>query len=174
MYGRLAGSECYGKIAPKGASCQVTSKDIERVFHLVDQEDGSSRSLSLGDFQQDIEQADFQWPLKPYGIEKSLTKTATMNKGAETRIFMDELEARGLYDKRNPTGPLPTSLRPQLNALLQRERIDPVAFERIFYAMGGTAHGIGIKQLHSLVSAHPIDYYEFLDLIGKEAIQWPY
>ena len=43
-----------------------------------------------------------------------------VNKGAETRLYMEQLEAAGLYDPRNPMGPLPTSLRPASNPRLQR------------------------------------------------------
>ena len=31
---------------------------------------------------------------------------------------------RGLYDRRNPAGPLPTSLRPALDALIDAEPLD--------------------------------------------------
>jgi hypothetical protein len=33
-------------------------------------------------------------PLKPFGVERSNEKTVAMNKGAETRVFMEELERR--------------------------------------------------------------------------------
>jgi hypothetical protein len=172
VYGKMAGPECYGKIAPKGSSCQITLQDVERTFHL-DKKTATS-TLTLEEFQAEIDRADFQWPLKPYGIEKSLSKTATMNKGAETRVFMEELEARGLYDKRNPAGPLPTSLRPQLNSILQREGTDARTVENVFGALGGSAGELKATQLRETFSSKAIDYYDFIALIGKDAISWPY
>lgn len=80
----------------------------------------------------------FRWPLKPYGINKSLDKTALMNKGAETALFMQQLEQAGLYDPRNPTGPLPTSLRPQLNAILQQEGLRQATVDRVYDLMAAT------------------------------------
>ena len=45
-----------------------------------------------------------------------------VNKGAETRLYMEQLEAAGCTTlaTRNPMGPLPTSLRPASNPRLQR------------------------------------------------------
>jgi hypothetical protein len=173
VYGKMAGPECYGKVAPKGSSCQITSQDLERIFHL-DKKTSTTTTLTLEEFQAELDKADFQWPLKPYGIEKSNSKTATMNKGAETRVFMEELEARALYDKRNPTGPLPTSLRPQLNSILQREGTDARTVETIFGALGGSAGELKTAKLEEMVSSNAIDYYDFIALIGKESILWPY
>ena len=174
VYGRLAGPECYGKTAPIGSSCQVTEKDVMRTFQLDDVNDSS---LTEEDFRERLSKADFQWPLKPYGIDKSLTKTATMNKGAETRVYMDLLEERGLYDRRNPTGPLPSSLRPTLNKQLQQEGIDSATTHRVFEAMGGKNGQLQSKLLRKSLLETPtgddLDYYGFLDLIGKETVIWP-
>lgn len=172
VYGKIAGPECYGKVAPEGSSCQITVKDVEWVFHLDKKAETST--MTLEEFQIELDKADFQWPLKPYGIEKSLSKTATMNKGAETRVFMEQLEGRGLYDKRNPTGPLPTSLRPQLNSILQHEGTDPRTVERLFGALGGSGGELKLAKLREKFSSKAIDYYDFIELIGKETISWPY
>ena len=174
VYGRLAGPECYGKTAPSGSSCQVTEKDVLRTFRL---DNANDYSLTEEDFRELLFKADFQWPLKPYGIDKSLTKTATMNKGAETRVYMDLLEERGLYDRRNPTGPLPSSLRPTLNKQLQQEGIDSATTHRVFEALGGENGQLQIKQLRKSLlktsTGDDMDYYGFLDLIGKETVIWP-
>jgi hypothetical protein len=177
VYGKLAGPDCYGKIAPKGSSCQVTLKDVERTFHLDDQTSTKQATfiISQEKFRDDLNRAEFQWPLKPYGVDKSLSKTATMNKGAETKVFMDQLEDRGLYDKRNPTGPLPTSLRPQLNRVLQQEGVEPVVSDRVFRSLGGQNGQLRVEQLKQFFSdVDGIDYYGFLELIGKDSITWPY
>ena len=84
--------------------------------------DNASRNkFTLDQFEARLQDMPFQWPLKPCGMDKSLEKTAVVNKGAETRhYYMEQLEAAGLYDPRNPMGPLPTSLRPASNPRLQR------------------------------------------------------
>ena len=111
VYGRLAGPTCYGMTAPPASSCQIQRQDLLQKLNLLDDDGNAETARSIQSRKEwgiTLEQLDFQWPLKPYGVDKSLSKTAVMNKGAETRVFMDELEARGLYDRRNPTGPLPT------------------------------------------------------------------
>jgi hypothetical protein len=141
---------------------------IEAKFQLEE-----TKSLTRESFREQLNIIDFQWPLKPYGVDKSLSKTATMNKGAETRVYMEELESRGLYDRRNPTGPLPTSLRPQLNAALQREGISARTADIIFDALGGTNGRLEAEQI-SVIFSHNLDYYGFLDLLGKDSVIWPY
>ena len=129
--------------------------------------------MTLDEFQTDLDKATFQWPLKPYGIENSLSKTAIMNKGAETRVFMEQLEDRGLYHKHNPAGPLPTSLRPQLNAILQSEGTDHKTVEKIFKALGGNGGFLKKDVLRGTFSSKAIDYYDFIDMVGKDTVSWP-
>ena len=189
VYGKLAGSQCYGKLAPKGSSCEMTLIDVEELFFGNNQ--GSSlpssssqtvkSSISEQEFGDRLQtNAKFEWPLKPYGIEKSNSKTATMNKGAETKVYMDLLEERGLYDRRNPTGPLPTSLRPQLNAQLQKEGIQSNFVKHKTFLILGGSESSGelqqdkLKEVLSQREGNSIDYYDFLELIGKESITWPY
>ena len=169
VYGKLAGPECYGQKAPKGSSCQVTFPEVQQMLGL----DDTKSVLTKDEFRDRLDRAEFQWPLKPFGIDKSLTKTATMNKGAETKVFMDQLEERGLYDKRNPTGPLPTSLRPQLNKALQKEGIDPMVADRTFRVLGGENDQLKVDNIKQVLG-NEMDYYGFLELIGKESITWPY
>ena len=169
IYGKLAGPECYGQKSPKGSSCQVTLRDIENLFESND----NYRVLTEDEFRDTLNRVGFQWPLKPYGVDKSLSKTATMNKGAETKVFMDQLEERGLYDKRNPTGPLPTSLRPQLNRLLQEEGVDSTTCKQVFQALGGRNGQLKVGKMEEFFRSD-MDYYGFLELIGKESITWPY
>ena len=172
VYGKLAGPECYGLKAPPGSSCQMRRQDFERAFNLESQ----ASKVSRDEFASKLEQLDFQWPLKPYGIEKSLSKTAVMNKGAETRVFMDELESRGLYDRRNPAGPLPTSLRPVLNKNLQTEGLDSRAIELVFHAftLGSREKQLSIDQVEKIFQGRDeLDYYEFLRVVGTDAIIWP-
>ena len=170
VYGKLAGPQCYGLKAPMGSSCQIQITDLERSLGV-----DAATKLSQDEFTARLEQMDFQWPLKPYGIDKSLSKTAVMNKGAETRVFMDELESRGLYDRRNPTGPLPSSLRPALNKQLQAEGIDPRASSLVFRAFsGGDKSGMSAARIEELFGEKgEMDYYEFLNVIGTDAVFWP-
>mmetsp|Transcript_10631 Transcript_10631/g.29321 ORF Transcript_10631/g.29321 Transcript_10631/m.29321 type:complete len:242 (-) Transcript_10631:703-1428(-) len=163
VYGRLAGPSCYGSIAPKGSSCQVVLDDLL----------SKTPTLDKAQFESYLQQQQFQWPLKPYGIDKSLSKTAVMNKGAETRVYMEELERRGLYNPRNPAGPLPSSLRPKMNAQIQNESFQ---VDRVFAAMSSDAERsvIDVEQLKAKYPEGVFDYYDFLDLIGKETILWPY
>jgi hypothetical protein len=146
----------------------VTLQDIERRFEF-----DKKSTLTEDEFRDILNRAEFQWPLKPYGVDKSLSKTAIMNKGAETKVFMDQLEERGLYDKRNPTGPLPTSLRPQLNRVLQEEGVDPTTSDRVYQALGGRDGRLRAEQVKQIFGSD-MDYYGFLELIGKESITWPY
>jgi hypothetical protein len=176
IYGKLAGPQCFGKLAPKDSSCQVTLKDAYADFGISSSNDNSSSALTRDEFRTRLNDLEFQWPLKPYGMEKSNDKTATMNKGAETRVFMEELEQRGLYDRRNPTGPLPTSLRPQLNQLLQKEGMNSEATDRVFDALvwgGEMKNKLSVVQIKTIFG-NGMDYYGFLDLIGKESVVWPY
>jgi len=36
VFGKLAGSECYGRKSPPGSSCQITRREFEKSFHLMD------------------------------------------------------------------------------------------------------------------------------------------
>ena len=172
-YGKLASNTCFGKTSPPGSSCQLSLSDLERELGL----DSDEARLTSEEFNRRINALDFQWPLKPYGInDKSQEKTGVINKGAETAYYMDELEARGLYDRRNPTGPLPTSLRPKLNAILNGEGIDDNASRVLFGALAGdfaaeqlTKEGLS----RSFGGESVIDYYGFLDLVGNSNINWP-
>ena len=132
----------------------------------------SSDSLSRQEFGERVSTADFQWPLKPYGVEKSNDKTALMNKGAETRIYMEELQAAGLYDPRNPTGPLPTSLRPKLNALIQNKPLSEDVLDRVYSVMTGGTGKITREDIDDLTKSGPLDYYSFLELIGPDRVTW--
>jgi hypothetical protein len=172
VYGSLATSECYGSKAPLGSSCQLPLAALEKELGM-----DKSSSISQDNFDTSLQRLDFQWPLKPYGIDGSerLKKTAVMNKGAETRVYMEELEARRFYDRRNPTGPLPTSLRPQLNKALKAEGIHARVSKLVFSALGGNSMGILTKDAleSKFGDAADIDFYGFLDLIGKDQISWP-
>ncbi|VEU34743.1 unnamed protein product [Pseudo-nitzschia multistriata] len=179
VYGKLAGPNCYGKKAPPGSSCQIRLRDLEQAFSPLET-DGSNANtaenpssvISREEFASKLERMEFQWPLKPYGInEKSLTKTAIMNKGAETRVFMEELESREMYDPRNPAGPLPTSLRPALNRELEREGIrDARAIDLAYEALIGSGESKGMLRAEQ---TEYIDYYDFLKRIGPNSITWP-
>ncbi|KAL7566738.1 hypothetical protein ACA910_017788 [Epithemia clementina (nom. ined.)] len=176
VYGKLAGPVCFGKLAPNGSSCQITFDDVERGFKLNEIKSSGS-ALSREQFAERLAELDFQWPLKPFGVDNSLDKTVGMNKGAETRVYMKELEKRGLYDRRNPAGPLPTSLRPQLNAILNKEDIDYRARDLVYDAIlrGDEQYRreISPEQLERVFRGS-MDYYGFLDLLGKSSISWPY
>jgi len=161
VYGKLAGKECYGKQAPKGSSCQINLNEWK-----------TKGSISREEFEKQLEQMEFAWPLKPFGVENSpsLSKTAVMNKGAETYVYLQQLEARNLYDPRNPTGPLPSSLRPALNQKLQSEGIlDRRAIDRTYEALLPL---LGQDEQDATNTAF-LDYYEFLKLFGPNSVSWP-
>ena len=166
VYGKLAGPTCFGKTAPKGSSCQVTRQEFDRIFGNNNSQNEPSRS----EFATQLGQLNFEWPLKPYGVEKSEDKTAIMNKGAETAIYMNQLEARGLYDRRNPTGPLPTSLRPQLNRQLQAEGVSDGTLDFVFGRLAAAHQGSFSDALFQ--GRETIDYYDFLEFLGKTSITW--
>ena len=151
VYGRLAGPECFGKTVPPsaGASCQLTAERIRET--IGDSEAG---------FEARIAEMPFRWPLKPYGTAASPSnfKTVAINKNAETAVYMSELEQRRLYNRNDPTGPLPTSLRPVLDAQLSREPISPEASKLAFRA---------------LRDAPTLDWFSFLERIGAEQVVWP-
>lgn len=97
---------------------------------------------------------------------------------------MDELEKRGLYDRRNPTGPLPTNMRPEMNAALDGEGVGEEAVEVVFDALVGDAMGgarsarggrlLTVEELvRTFGGRDAIDYYGFLELVGDSHIQWP-
>ena len=178
VYGKLAGSSCYGMKAPPGSSCQIQLNDIKKALGFQTEHSNNNKLfLSRDEFSSRLESLEFQWPLKPYGIDKSLTKTAVMNKGAETRVFMEELERRQMYDRRNPTGPLPTSLRPALNRQLQSEKLDPRAVDLVYNAFSSKVNkesGISSDQIDKLFQdRQEMDYYDFLKMIGPDSKRWP-
>ena len=186
IYGKLAATDCYGKQAPKGSSCQIKRNDVQQTLYGASSSSSSSpvavrtssattgkigvnEVLSREEFAAKLQGMEFRWPLKPFGIDgsPSLAKTAVMNKGAETRVFMEELEVRGLYDPRNPTGPLPTSLRPALNQRLQAEGVlDRMAIDRAYDVL------VGWSQTAEPATEY-IDYYQFLKMFGPNSISWP-
>ena len=152
VYGRLAGPECFGKTVPAaaGASCQLTAERIRETIGDVNEASFEARLAALP----------FRWPLKPYGTAASPSnvKTVAINKNAETAVYMRELEQRRLYNRNDPTGPLPTSLRPALDAQLSRESINPEASKLAFRA---------------LRNAPTLDWFSFLERIGAEQVVWP-
>ena len=216
IYGKLAGSECYGKQAPKGASCQINLTELQQTLSASlssnektdgtaeendRREDGTHRFMTNDEFRQRVETMEFAWPLKPYG-RSSLPKTAVMNKGAETDVYMLELVQRGLYDPRNPTGPLPTSLRPTLNRVLQQEgmrsvgnqnnkdkdettndlivdtRVIDRTYEILLPLMQQLDADRNSSRSEGNDAATPattqfLDYYEFLKLYDPNTIAWP-
>ena len=151
VYGRLAGPECFGKTVPAaaGASCQLTA---ERIREAIGESEAG--------FEARLASLPFRWPLKPYGTAASPSnvKTVAINKNAETAVYMRELEQRRLYNRNDPTGPLPTSLRPALDAQLSRESINPEASKIAFRA---------------LRDAPTLDWFSFLERIGAEQVVWP-
>ena len=152
VYGRLAGPECFGKTVPAaaGASCQLTAARIRE-----------TTGVSETEFETRLAALPFRWPLKPYGTAASPSnaKTVAINKNAETAVYMRELEQRRLYNRNDPTGPLPTSLRPALDAQLSREPISPEASKLAFRALRG--------------DAPTLDWFSFLERIGAEQVVWP-
>ena len=153
IYGRLAGPECFGKTVPvaAGASCQLTSERIRETVGDVSEAGFEARLAALP----------FRWPLKPYGTAASPSnaKTVAINKNAETAVYMRELEQRRLYNRNDPTGPLPTSLRSTLDAQLSRESINPEASKLAFRALQN--------------APTPLDWFSFLERIGAEQVVWP-
>ena len=170
VYGKLAGSSCFGKKAPPGSSCQMSATHLKEELGLT----SSSSGLSRTGFVERLDKLQFQWPLKPYGVEKSHDKTAVMNKGAETRVYMEQLEARGLYDRRNPTGPLPSSLRPKLNVLLQKEGLEAATVDRTYDALrAGESTDLTAQQVDKVFGGkNELDYYDFIKLLGRDSIFW--
>ena len=188
VYGRLAGSECFGKTVPaqQAASCELTGESLRAALLQ------SSGPWDEAEFMRWLIAQPFRWPLKPWGTASSSSnaKTATMNKSAETAVFMLELERLGLYDPRNPTGPLPTSLRPQLNAKLGEEAIDARAGRVAFRALTGAAESgstsLTADRLERTLrdaagggegAAAALDWYTFQALVGREngdvRLVWP-
>lgn len=184
-YGKLAGRTCYGSTSPPGSSCQLPLSDLEHELGLDPSSSSSSSGLTRGEFKTRLNNLPFQWPLKPYGRDslKKLSKTAVVNKGAETAIYMDELERRGLYDRRNPTGPLPTNLRPEMNKVLEKEGLGEDAVDVVFDALVGDAGSSASAGGEKIVTREElkrvfgerdaIDYYGFLELVGNNNINWP-
>lgn len=182
VYGRLAGDECFGRRVPKasGASCQLTLDQSTRALGL--DISGYEGGLSEEQFISRLRGLAFEWPLKPWGAAGSASneKTATMNKSAETAVFMAELERRRLYDRRNPTGPLPTSLRPVLNAQIGEEDVDPLAVRACFRALRGdgdgrlTAERLAQTFRKASGGEDVLDYYSFLELVKQATrVFWP-
>jgi hypothetical protein len=172
VYGKLAGSSCYGRVAPKGSSCQVSSTEVKESLGLLT----STDQLNELEFRDKLRGMSFQWPLKPYGIDKSLDKTAVMNKGAETRLYMEQLQEQGLYDPRNPAmGPLPTSLRPQMNAILQELGMDLTSVSQLFDRLKDSkANAVTAASLETNLFRNrgTIDCYDFISCLGPESISW--
>jgi hypothetical protein len=199
VYGKLAGRSCYGQLAPVGSSCQLTRSDLDtKLFGVSFHDVGTALTtakLSRDAFQYRLQQQDqleFGWPLKPFGVagSPSLVKTATMNKGVEARIYNQLLERNHLYNPHNPTSPLPSSLRPQLNQILQQQGIDPNTVDAIYRRFLGTdrkattttsssttttlSTSLTREQLDKTLFAQQeeLDFYEFLEFLGVDNISW--
>ena len=205
VYGRLAGRSCFGIDAPPGASCQVslpelTDKllggggiDADDTVGLLQQ----PSSLTFEQFGRRLEQLNFAWPLKPYGVGGSSTsnaKTALANKGVETRLYLHLLEEYHLgYDAHNPAaGPLPSNLRPRLNDVVQRQPLNPVVVQRTWDLLSSSSRDDtlrlnlppnpdvrstrGVVTADSLTNAlrdGPWDYYDFLQrYVPESSISW--
>eukprot|EP01083_Nonionella_stella_P218666 783952_1 len=204
VYGKLAGPTCFGKVAPKGSSCQITSSELKKELGILSTSTSTSTSapgevrITREEMSNALDALPFQWPLKPYGRDKSSDKTAVINKGAETYLYMEQLESRGLYDRRNPAGPLPTSLRPQLNGILQKEGLKGLTVDRMFGILSSSGNGCGgdgdgdgdgdgegdsyitnesIENLSMFTDEDgrhkdSADYYDFVRLLGSDSISW--
>jgi len=97
-----------------------------------------------------------------------------MNKGAETALYMDEIERRGLFDRRDPMGPLPTSLRPEINGAIGREGVEERTVDAVFAALAGGSAELTEAQLERVYDGREsIDYYGFVAIVGSENIKWP-
>jgi hypothetical protein len=184
VYGRLAGPSCFGRAAPAGSSCQLTREELKQKLGLV----SSDVALSREEFRDRLDELSFQWPLKPYGVDKSLDKTAVINKGAETSIYMQQLQSAGLYDPRNPTGPLPSSLRPNLNEVLQKQGLSAATVDRVYYILldkGGKSTDNKMMTIETIdrlfqtvipeggSESSAWDYYDFVRLLGgADSVSW--
>merc|ERR1712146_723958 len=62
LFGRIATSSCYGKIANR-ATCQIDGDNL--MGRLL----RGSSSISKEQFKENIRDLQFEWPLKPYGQE---------------------------------------------------------------------------------------------------------
>ena len=69
--------------AAAGASCQLTAERIRETIGDVSEAGFEARLAALP----------FHWPLKPYGTAASPSnvKTVSINKNAETAVYMREL-----------------------------------------------------------------------------------
>uniref|UniRef100_A0A7S0GCK7 Uncharacterized protein n=1 Tax=Proboscia inermis TaxID=420281 RepID=A0A7S0GCK7_9STRA len=95
---------------------------------------------------------------------------------------MQQLESRGLYDRRNPTGPLPTNLRPQLNGVLQKEGLKGPTVDRLFgilsssdgdgYVTSQSIDHLAIFTDENGQTKDSADYYDFVRLLGEDSISW--
>mmetsp|Transcript_9375 Transcript_9375/g.14022 ORF Transcript_9375/g.14022 Transcript_9375/m.14022 type:complete len:189 (+) Transcript_9375:204-770(+) len=187
----MAGPTCFGKVAPKGSSCQITASELKKELGISTSSSSSGEDrvrITKEEISDALEALPFQWPLKPYGRDKSSDKTAVINKGAETYLYMDQLESRGLYDRRNPTGPLPTSLRPQLNGILQKEGLKGVTVDRMFEILSSNGSGsdsdgdryVTNESIENLpmfrdedgLRKDSADYFDFVRLLGSDSISW--
>lgn len=181
VYGRLASRDCYGLLAPVGSSCQLTRWGLYSKLRLVDRDSGINRD----EFERVVQEQSFGWPLKPFGVagSSSVTKTATMNKGVETRIYNQLLERYQLYNPHNPASPLPTSLRPQLDDILQSQDVDAYTIDAIYDRLvrsdtttsaAGASRTLTREQLDQLLFSKQdaLDFYEFVDLLGVDNISW--
>jgi hypothetical protein len=196
-YGRLASPRCFGKTSAAGSVCQLTLDDALQKLGLGP-ESPAAAALDEAAFRAALDGQHFAWPLKPWGTagsEASNARTATMNKNAETAVYMAELESRGMYNPRNPAGPLPTSLRPALDRAIETGGINPQSVGAIFRALaanersGSGSGGAGASVLSAsglerafsqaatdLGTGEPttLDYYGFLHLIQREVpVVWP-
>lgn len=193
IFGKLAGRECFGQAAPQGASCQLSLEAAKLLLGLGD--DASTiagdppRALTESEFVSLLSQRPFAWPLKPWGAANSASnaKTAVMNKSVETGVYMEELIRRGLLDPRNPAGPLPTSLRPQLSKMVGSEEVDEqaaaIAFRGLLGAEGGQPEALTHPALTAerlertyleATGGSPLDYYSFQALVSRYARPvWP-
>eukprot|EP00401_Gymnodinium_catenatum_P000219 CAMPEP_0117492112 /NCGR_PEP_ID=MMETSP0784-20121206/18414_1 /TAXON_ID=39447 /ORGANISM="" /LENGTH=285 /DNA_ID=CAMNT_0005286923 /DNA_START=106 /DNA_END=960 /DNA_ORIENTATION=- len=88
IFGRLAGTSCFGSQAAPGVSCQVTMAELDQKLFQKTQE------LSEAEFVDALASMAFAWPLKPNGA--SVKQTVTANKFAEPTSLTNAAIKRGL------------------------------------------------------------------------------
>mmetsp|Transcript_26435 Transcript_26435/g.36906 ORF Transcript_26435/g.36906 Transcript_26435/m.36906 type:complete len:243 (-) Transcript_26435:236-964(-) len=154
LFGRIATSSCYGKIANR-ATCQIDGENL--MGRLLK---GSS-SISKEQLKENIRDLQFEWPLKPYGQEKeNKVKTVILNKPAELSEWKEAARRKNLGDPFY----LNASGREKLNKAISTEELTDDAVDALFKILSSDGKSIRADDISRLSG---MDWYAFSDLLGS-------
>lgn len=173
LYGRLAGSGCFGRTAPAGLSCQLGMEDFDRVVFR------GAAAVDEGSFTAALRATAPRWPLRPAVPPQ---QTALASRLAELRVLKDAAFNRFSTPGYNPSDrELPVAVA----TALASEELPMAAVHLVFVRLAGSGRSSaelprgagltreGVASMLASLEGRALDWYSFLDLLGRQWVTWP-